>query len=102
MPELPEEWSSGVVRCLKEMDADDESQLCWVLLLAFSLAVLGEGATGALHKLPLLVKMEIIAVIPPTAHSATIVEFTLEVIEEAIQEMWEGKRKILSLQHGWV
>ena len=37
-----------------------------ILLLAFCIAALGETATGPLQKLPLLIKMELIAVIPPT------------------------------------
>lgn len=74
MPELPEEWSAAVVRCLKEMETDEESQLCWILLLAFSIAVLGDVAVHALEKLPLLVRMEIVAVIPPTACVPSLLE----------------------------
>ncbi|KAH7106239.1 hypothetical protein BKA62DRAFT_686447 [Auriculariales sp. MPI-PUGE-AT-0066] len=79
----------------------EQLQLAWSVLLALSVAALGDQATTPLIKLPWSIKAQVVSLIPASLHRQTVLDFKVHTMEEIVRDYWSAKRTILSMKHGW-
>jgi len=85
--------STGLPPC--ERDA-------WVLLLALAYtAYPASRVAKKLRQLPITVKLQIIAWLPPTVNVYDNMRFASNTVDEALGQLWDAKKEILRLKHGW-
>ncbi|KAF8507998.1 hypothetical protein JB92DRAFT_3145184 [Gautieria morchelliformis] len=74
----------------------------WVLLLALAYAAFPASRVAAkLRKLPVTVKLQMIAWLPPGVNVYANLHFSSTTVDEALGQFWDAKKEILRLKHGW-
>ncbi|KZS92771.1 hypothetical protein SISNIDRAFT_486272 [Sistotremastrum niveocremeum HHB9708] len=100
LPQLTAEWTNMLDDFTSRIKSQEADPMAWIMLLSLSQAALN-NVTKKFLKLPLLVRLEMVHMMPPGNHTYSQMEFTNTTIENVIEELWDTKRELLRRKHRW-